>query len=312
MYLTNDDKLMKKILIKLFVCTISTLAIAAEPTDIIVKPKDSASKNPLKSHTYQGTTLNYSAAIPLNEVKPTQVRTKKAVDYFNQYIDPQPIDVAINIFTQPDWNNHTSVRPYGMPHIASKKDLNMAFENNPLWQSTIPPKGSIATTEMKRFIAVYGDQNGNISMKPFFDFLAIHELGHLVAIQSNVNFSAHWLNEFYANLLLHGYVATVEPENLDILTLSPNVNTQLLSPKYKTLEEFEKHYYQGMDPINYVWFQARFHQVAHQVFDQLGNEGIAKLFKQFKNAPEMKSVAETIDYIEKNVDPKLAAAFRNF
>ena len=301
---------MKNLILTLFVC-VSALYSCDNDS---VKADDSAivQKGGLNVYTYEGLTLKYSKSIKLNEVKPVIVRMKKAIDYFNKYISEEKMVVTVTVLAKNDWEKHTAVKPYGMPHVADKRSLIIAHENNAFWKGTIPPENSLSKSEMDEFKRVYSDAQGNINMKVFFDLLAVHELGHIVAEEANVDIPKSWLDEFYANYFLHGYIATVEPKLMDALTLSPNINVKKLKVKYKTLQEFEEYYGDGMEALNYSWFQSRYHQIAKEVYDKTGNEGIAKMFKKFKGILPEKTNEELIDYLEKEVDANIANAFRNF
>lgn len=265
----------------------------------------------LNEYEFEGLKSNYSTSLPLEGIKPVVERTKRAVNYFNEIISDQKINVSITILSKIDWEDYTHITPYGMPHVLNKSNLVMAYENNDFWKSAIPKTGVIPDSSINKFNTIYADENGEVNMKTFFDLISIHELGHAIAMQTNIVIEKHWLNEFLMNYFLHCYIATNEPETLDRLTFSPSMNLKILSGgKFKTLEEFDENY--AMDPLNYVWYQAKYHQIAEEIYNKIGDKGLIKMFRKLKNNTSLKTNEDYIDFIDKEISPEMASSFRNF
>ena len=55
---------------------------------------------------------------------------------------------------------------------------------------------------MREFKRVYGNVQGQIEMKKFFDLLVTHELGHIIVVQTGISIPKMWFNEFFANYFL--------------------------------------------------------------------------------------------------------------
>jgi hypothetical protein len=99
------------------------------------------------------------------------------------------------------------------------------------------------------------------------------------------------LGEIFANLALHAFVATRQPESLDTLEVLSTVGAQstrlgarMRAEGYSTLEELEAHYTGGdnpMSPLNYVWYQYRWQRLAATMFDSDGEDGLVRFWDCF-------------------------------
>jgi hypothetical protein len=57
----------------------------------------------------------------------------------------------------------------------------------------------------------YSKSDGTYSMMPFFDLLAVHEMGHSYTAQAGLKMQRHWMSELFVNIMLHTYVAEEQP-----------------------------------------------------------------------------------------------------
>ena len=111
-----------------------------------------------------------------------------------------------------------------------------------------------------------------MDLQPFFDLVTIHELGHAFEVLGDLRLPTFWLGEIFANLALHAFVATRQPERLNTLEVlstvgaqSPRLGARMRAEGYSTLEDLEAHYTGGddpMSPLNYVWYQYRWQRLA--------------------------------------------------
>ena len=107
----------------------------------------------------------------------------------------------------------------------------------------------------KRLLATYPDGAGGLDLQPFFDLITIHELGHAFETLGDLRLPTFWLSEIFANLALHAFVATRQPEKLPTLTelsivgaRSRRLADRIRAEGYSTLEELEAHYTGGYRP----------------------------------------------------------------
>jgi hypothetical protein len=149
-----------------------------------------------------------------------------------------------------------------------------------------------------------------------FDLIAIHELSHAFLNIAEVSTQRNWLNELFANIMLHTYIAENIPELLPTLTVFPKVMVETFPRerlKYTTLEDFQTKYQEIAQnhPDNYGWYQSRFHYVAGQIYDTGGAELMEKLWTDLLNQKEKLNDQELTDFLKRN-HPALEQAIINW
>lgn len=206
--------------------------------------------------------------------------------YYNDHIHFTP-DVTLLILSEADWSKHTGFPVYGMPHYLGNKTLIVASENNDFWKSFVPPLDQLPAEFAKQIRDTYTDKNGQLSMEPFFDLLAIHELGHAYHMQADLNMQRQWMAELFVNIFLHVHVAENEPELLPALTVFPKMVVYTTNPadlKYTSLQDLDAHYNElGQKyPRNYGWYQCRWHMASDNIYESAGVKGFVKLWDALK------------------------------
>lgn len=201
--------------------------------------------------------------------------------------------ITLYVLSEKDWENYSFGPVYGMPHYSARRII-MAAEKAGFWKKMIQliQEDEPQNTEILR--TVYADASGDIDLSAFFSVLTIHELGHAYHAQLPFQFPRLWLQETFANLCNHVCIALDHPELLEILTMFPDVISQV-DPKefeYRTWNEFEENY-ELMSPINYGWYQGRLKGVAVKIYNHLGEESVARLWNTF--ALRDKELFEIID-----------------
>ena len=169
------------------------------------------------------------------------------------------------------------------------------------WKATSKDSAQVLIPEIRsqlgmphdypRLLATYPDGAGGLNLQPFFDLITIHELGHAFEVLGGLKLPTNWLGEIFANLCLHAFVATRQPQSLDTLEVlsivgaqSTRLDAQIRSEGFSTLEEFEAHYTGGndpMSPLNYVWYQNRFQRLAAAMFEADGDDGLVRFWNYF-------------------------------
>src|SRR3989337_2822468 len=97
------------------------------------------------------------------------------ISFYNEHLDFTP-KVTLLVLSPDDWSTYTNFPVYGMPHYDDKSTLIVASEDNAFWQSFLPPLEQLSPDLADQIRKTYTDQDGNLSMRPFFDLLSIHEL----------------------------------------------------------------------------------------------------------------------------------------
>ena len=225
-------------------------------------------------------------------------------------------DVSLLVLAEAHWSEHTPFPFYGMPHILGGRTLIVAGEDNRMWQGFLPDPSALAPADAETVGRVYRDASGAPSAAPFFDLLAIHELGHAFVAQAGVNSQRLWLEEFFANLLLHVWVEEEAPEALPALTLLPDllVAAGPGSHPFTSLAELEENYVRmGQEsPDNYGWYQGRWHQGARRLYEAGGRETLDRLWAALRDTPERMDDAALVELLERQVHPFLGFFVRNW
>lgn len=113
-------------------------------------------------------------------------RCTRVLTFYKDIIDFEPT-VTLLVLSKEDWSTFTSFPVYGMPHYTNKNTLIVASEDNEFWKSFIPPVDELPEELAAEVKKTYSEADGSLSMRGFFDLLAIHELGHAFHKQGGLN-----------------------------------------------------------------------------------------------------------------------------
>lgn len=250
---------------------------------------------------------NHSAKVYYSHGQETRAasiiqRFDKAMDYHSKMLGFTPA-VTFLVLTKADWNDYTDFPVYGMPHYNGDSLLIVAAEDNAFWQSFLPPVDQLEPSLKQQVMQAYRKSDGTISMEPFFDLLALHELGHAFHFQAGLNMQRKWMGELFANILLHTYIAENEPSSLPALTIFPKmvIDAGTNGYTYTKLEDIEARYDEigKQHPKNYGWYQSRWHAEAGNIYESEGKEVCQNLWKALQSQK---------DYLN---DAQLQELFRN-
>ena len=223
--------------------------------------------------------------------------------------------MTLLILSKDDWSKHTSFPVYGMPHYNNDQTLIVASSDNEFWKSFIPPLDQVPASLAKEIRSAYGKE-GPVSMQPFFDLLALHELGHAFHIQSGLNMQRKWMGELFCNIFLHTYIAEKEPLLLPVLTTFPTmvVNSGVEGFSYTTLPDLEQHYelIGKSYPRNYGWYQSRWHLAARNIYDAGGQEVLKKLWHGLQEKTMYPDDAGFIKFLHSGVHSSVAVVVENW
>ncbi len=270
--------------------------------------------NGLRSIKEQTFELRFSEG---HEVRARSIgaRIKKAMAYFEKLVDIRPV-VTVMVLDEEDWKKHTTIpMVYGMPHYIDQR-LFLAATDNSFWKSFIPPVNTLPADLKNAVTTAYSNESGELSMEPFFDLLALHELAHAFQFQGELNVQRKWMGEVFANIFLHTYIAEQEPEMLGALTVFPKMVIENGSKEYSytTLEELEKNYelIGTKHPKNYGWYQSRWHAAAADVYNAGGVELTRKLWNALKAEKKDLGDEEFIAYLKSSSLQDVAGIMENW
>lgn len=242
---------------------------------------------------------------------------ERAGDYFQKEIKFTP-KITMYILAPHHWKE-IAAKPlhdtYGFPHNIDMQRLAIAAEDNPFWQSFLPPLENLSPNMVSQIDIAYGKEDGSHSMMPFFDLLALHELGHSYHSQAGLKMHRKWMVELFVNIMLHTYIAENQPELLPALETFPNMVIELGTAEYKytSLEDFERLYATlGMGPKNYGWYQSKFHSAAKNIYNAGGKEVLYKLWKALEMHQEEMTDEEFVTMLNSEVHSSVADVILNW
>jgi hypothetical protein len=216
-----------------------------------------------------------------------------AYTYFDRLFGVEP-DIALIVADEAD---RLSRQPYGLPYFNDDPGqirpgiVVMPAGPGDFWSAMVQDLREAAPHDYPKLLETYPDGVGGVDLRPFFDLITIHELGHAFETLGDLRLPTFWLSEILANLALHVFVATQMPASLPTLEVlatvgaeSPTLAARMRAEGYSTLEELEAHYTGGdqpMSPLNYVWFQYRWQRLAAKIFLVDGEDGLTRFWDCF-------------------------------
>lgn len=242
---------------------------------------------------------------------------EEATDFFQQTINFTP-KIKLYILSPKDWADHAA-KPlknvYGFPHNVDAFKLVIATEDNDFWRSFLPPTENLSQPMSNAVNKAYTNENGQLSMMPFFDLLAIHEMGHSYTSQGGLKMQRYWMSELFVNIMLHTFVAEKRPDLLPALETFPNLVIAAGTSEFNhtTLEDFEALYPTlGMGPKNYGWYQCKLHSAAKDIYNAGGKTVFIKLWKILQLRQEDMTDDTFAALLQKEVHPEVANIFLNW
>jgi hypothetical protein len=258
-------------------------------------------------------TIYYS---PGHEVRAKNigVLVENAVLFFKNEIGFAPKD-TLYILAPQHWQEFASPtlrNVYGFPHSINNSRLVIAAADNDFWRSFLPPVSQLPPQIAAQVKKAYGQPDSTYSMRPFFDLLAIHEMGHAYHAQAGLKMHRHWMSELFVNIMLHTYVAEKQPELLPALETFPQmvINAGTKDYAFTSLADFERLYGNvGMGPRNYGWYQCKLHAAAKDIYDAGDKKILKKLWKALKKYQEKMTDEEFANMLSKEVHPAVANVY---
>lgn len=249
--------------------------------------------------------------------KDIAVFLEDAGNYFEEEINFTP-QIELYILAPVHWKD-IAVAPvkdvYGFPHNIDMVRLAVASEDNDFWRSFLPPVENLPAHVAKQVKKAYSKPDGTYSMMPFFDLLALHEMGHSYTAQAGLKMHRKWMGELFVNLMLHTYVAEEKPELLPALETFPNmvIGGGTAEYKYRKLEDFERLYAtMGMGPKNYGWYQSKLHSAAKDIYNAGGKDVMKRLWDALKIHQQDMTNEEFANMLKEEVHPSVGNVYLNW
>lgn len=262
--------------------------------------------NPLKGHHI----VTYYSEGAYEQAESMASLCESVIAFYRSMIDFEPT-VTLLVLSPTDWSTYTHFPVYGMPHYPNKETLVVASDDNDFWKSMLPPLDRLPVGLAQQISDTYVDRSGNLTMRGFFDLLAVHELGHAFHEQGNLTMQRKWIGELFCNMFLHTYIAEKNPELMPALTIFPQMVVTSINKadlKYASLSEFEANYglIASQFPQNYGWYQCRLHTAAGTIYDEAGIAAFQNLWNALKTNKDPLDDAALAKLLSKMVHESVA------
>ncbi|WP_157809518.1 hypothetical protein [Ulvibacter sp. MAR_2010_11] len=279
------------------------------------QPTEKSNTYPLQLEKLKGFTQTYLFSDGFQaRAKSIAEFMEDAGNYFQEEVHFTP-EITLYILAPQHWRA-IAAKPlhdtYGFPHNIDMQRLAMAAEDNPFWQSFLPPLDKLPEPLVAQIDQAYGKPDGGHSMMPFFDLLALHEMGHSYHGQAGLKMHRNWMGELFVNIMLHTYIAENRPDLLPALETFPNmvVGAGAAEYQYTSLEDFERLYASlGMGPKNYGWYQSKLHSAAKDIYNAGGKEVLKKLWKALEKHQEEMTDEAFADMLNNEVHSSVANVY---
>lgn len=242
----------------------------------------------------------------------------EALEFMHTSVEKVPMTVELVYLSQADWKPVLNTDLiYGMPHFSPDGSyLIVAAEDNAFWKSQMPLVDQLSPEWQKAFQKAYTQADGSLSNRSFFDLLAIHELGHALHKQGKRFKQTYWLEEVYCNVFMHTFLAEKRPDLLPALETLPAFMAQIPGEnfEYRTLQQFETDYWNiGMKaPMNYGWYQFRFHHASKLIYDHGGIDAFKSLWQFLGTHREKLSEDALTAKLTEKVHPYFGTLIKNW
>ncbi len=198
--------------------------------------------------------------------------------YFDKIFQTN-LDFAVLFIENRKWNKYAYFPPPGIPQ-AWQGNVILGLDKSVVSREVESQINQLPTEKLISLKSAYGE---NIDLDLFYrEALSIHELSHLYHFKEATKPQRKWLQELFANMGMYAFVKNNCNSCYKYMNTYPEfllkANPEMF--KFKTLEDFEEKYVQGIGAQNYEWFQIQFYKKAKTIVDSKGDTILVK-FRNF-------------------------------
>ncbi len=189
-------------------------------------------------------------------------------------------DVTLAVLNSNQWARVNPI-PFGLPGVLGVPHVVFMPAHSGGWtfHQMRAREGAIPADVLQDYLRTT-QKTLEAASDDFVDFIALHELGHVLLMRYGIDPGCHWLNEFLASYLAYAYVAERRPERKPVIALlgRPSVTR----PRHTTLADLERLYFRVDD---YGWYQGMFERRIQEMYPNAGLRFIAELRRQRPRPP---------------------------
>jgi hypothetical protein len=236
-------------------------------------------------------------------------RTARALDWLGQVTGKRRRPILV-IADEQDWPTVCEVPIYGMMFSIPGK-LGTSPTPAPWWQEYVDTlRPHLSEPAAARLAATFGDPP---EFTEIADLIITHEATHLFhEIHPETwasEFPSDWVMELFANLGMHGYLATHEPDQLPLLTAMADATIDAGHQIWGLQELALMGQSMQSSVTNYVWYEFRLIRLAEQLWNANGEQGLLD-YQQLLGHPELPH-NQVVDRLSR-LEPAVAAAVRRW
>lgn len=234
-------------------------------------------------------------------------RVERALSWLERSLPRRPL-FTLFVLDRTDFNTVAEVPLYGMPQALPGKIVTSP-DPAPWWDDYLDAlRPHLPAGVLSEVTRCYGDPPDFTTMA---DLVAVHELTHLFheihPVTWASEFPADWVMELFANIGMHGYVATHEAEHLPLLT-TLTAAAQAAGPTpwpIRQLAAMGQSMQAGV--ANYVWFEYMLIGFAESIWNAGGIDAM-RAFQQTLGDPTL--TADAVVQRLAAIEPAVANAVR--
>ena len=183
------------------------------------------------------------------------------------YQEKLGVQVAVHlaVLNSNQWTRVNPI-PFGLPGVLGEPPVVFAPAHSGGWafRQMLARKQAIPADVWQDYLRTTQKTFEGAS-DDFVDFIALHELGHVLCIHYGIDPSCNWLNEFLASYFGYAFLAERHPDRKPVIALFGRPSQA--RPKHTTLADFERLYFLVDD---YGWYQGMFEQRIQEMYPQAG------------------------------------------
>ena len=211
-------------------------------------------------------------------------RALAAYQLLGQALGTAP-QLSLLVLSRDDWDRRAEVPSYGVTHVAAGGELIVGVEPADAWHAVseffarrLPPGACAQLTELHGVDAANGI---GPDLAGLAETLIAHEIAHVVATESGVEFPRRWLEEAFANYALVAVLGETDPAGLRLVgSLAEAAAT--LTDAMPTLTRFEAEFGR-MDVVSSVLAELAITRGVYAAYAVDHTAPLARLFATFRD-----------------------------
>ncbi len=210
-------------------------------------------------------------------------------------------DVTLAVLNSNQWARVNPI-PYGLPGVLGVPHVVFMPAHSGGWafRQMLARKEGIPVEALQDYLQTT-QKSFETAADEFVDFIALHELGHVLLMRYGIDPGCHWLNEFLASYFAYAFVAERRPERKPVIALFGRPSTT--RPRHTTLADLERLYFRVDD---YGWYQGMFERRIQEMYPQAGLQFIEELRRQRPRPPTTAQDTSLPEEVLNRIAPELA------